>query len=302
MELKQEFYSSLNTKEAKKSEILLKKFFPSEEQLGKDLIFFTTNELLEANKKIPVLAQYQSEINKALLKYFAYGTSKGYIEKSIINSDAVVLRLYEKDVGKMLVKSPYELSRKFIEWFPTIHMGTPECQYATILWLYFKGFSTDDILNIKIQDVGENSLTVGGETHIIPPSIIPFVLKTRDAKIFNIYRKEGEVCNSQKRCDNGMLIRTWNTLDKKKFKNFMNSVWKRVSKTGFELSANALNLSGICWETKQIEDETGILSYNIFASKQNWNSMDYKRAWAKRKYAKYDYANYIRTFYPDESK
>ena len=103
MELKQEFYSSLNTKEAKKSEILLKKFFPSEEQLGKDLIFFTTNELLEANKKIPVLAQYQSEINKALLKYFAYGTSKGYIEKSIINSDAVVLRLYEKDLGKMLV-------------------------------------------------------------------------------------------------------------------------------------------------------------------------------------------------------
>ena len=55
MELKQEFYSSLNTKEAKKSEILLKKFFPSEEQLGKDLIFFTTNELLEANKKIPLL-------------------------------------------------------------------------------------------------------------------------------------------------------------------------------------------------------------------------------------------------------
>lgn len=302
MELKQEFYSSLNARETNMFGIMLRKFKSSEEMLGKDLLFFTTNELLAANKKIPAMAQYQNEINIALTKYYNYGVDRGYIGKSIISNDDLVEKLFEKDMSYMLVKSPYELSKKFIEWFPTVHLGTPECQYATILWLYFEGISTDEILEIKTQDINDNILTVGGETHIIPPSILPFVEKTRDAKTFNIFRKEGEVCNSQKRYENDMLIRTWNAVDKNRFKNFMNSVWKRVAKTGYELSANSLNVSGACWETKQTEDATGIISYNIFASRQGWGSMGYKSVWAKRKYAKYDYANYIRTFYPDEAK
>ena len=86
-------------------------------------------------------------------------------------------------------------------------------------------------------------------------------------------------------------------------KHIVDKIIERTAKAGSGISANSLLVSGACWETKNIFDATGMFTFYSFAQKQGWDGTDRSGATSsKRKYAKYDYANYIRTFYPDEAK
>ena len=83
----------------------------------------------------------------------------------------------------------------------------------------------------------------------------------------------------------------------------VDKIFERTAKAGSGISANSLLVSGACWETKNIFDATGMFTFYSFAQKQGWDGTDRSGTTSsKRKYAKYDYANYIRTFYPDEAK
>lgn len=297
------FYSSLNVNEKKICDIALNKFEPYENSLCKELIEFSIKEIIEANRNVCVLAQYQDRIiRRALMLYFKFGESFGFHVEEII-SFIESPSFFEKDANSILIKSPIELSKKFLEWFPTIHLDTPEVQYATILWLFFEGVTADNILSIKAEDVKDDKIIINGAEHFIPPCISPFVYKTRDLEVFNCFRKEGTICSPQRRCNNGFLIRTNNPTNKSKFKHIVDKIFERIAKADSNISANSLMISGACWETKTIYDETGMFTFYAFANRQGWDGADRSGATSlRRKYAKYDYANYIRTFYPDEAK
>ena len=300
---KNSLYSSLSEHEIRLCDTALKKFEEAESKYNKELIDFSLDELDNANKKIAVLAQYQDKYIKIpLTYYFKYGKKIGYQVDDIL--DYIVSPVFfEKNLNNVLVKSPLELSKSFLKWFPTIHLDTPEVQYATILWLLFEGISIENILNIMVDDVHEDAIYVNGEKHVVPPCVAPFVLKTRDTDIFYCYRKEGTIRNPQTRCNNGHLIRTNNPTTKSKMKHIVDKIFERTAKAGSGISANSLLVSGACWETKNIFDATGMFTFYSFAQKQGWDGTDRSGATSsKRKYAKYDYANYIRTFYPDEAK
>lgn len=303
MDYKLGFYQSLKENERQPIRIALEKFKPSEERLGKDLLFFNTEELIAANRTFPAVAQYQSKINGYINKYFNYGVNAGYIEENIAKSRSIKSELYAKDESNLFIKSPMELSRKFLEWFPTIHLGTVENQHATMLWLLFEGFDLDDIFSMRADAIQGRVLCHNGEEHLIPACILPFILKTRDESIFNIYSRDGMVVSPLRRVDNGKLIRSRNQFTRNTLTLYANRLIKTCNTFGYSISMNSLAISGSCWETRNIEKETGILSYNIFARRQHWENIKSERAVEKMVlYAKYDYANYIRTFYPDESK
>lgn len=300
---KKSLYSSLSEYERRMCDIALIKFEGAESKYNKELIDFSLEELVEANKEIAVLAQYQDKyIKRPLTFYFKYGKKNGYHVDDIL--DYIVSPVFfEKNLNNVLVKSPLELSKSFLKWFPTIHLDTPEVQYATILWLLFEGISIEDMLNIMTDDVHDDAVFINGEKHAIPPCVAPFVLKTRDMDIFYCFRKEGTIRNPQIRCNNGHLIRTNNPTTKSKMKHIVDKIFERTAKAGSEISANSLLVSGACWETKNIFDATGMFTFYSFAQKQGWDGTDRSGLTSlKRKYAKYDYANYIRTFYPDEAK
>ena len=303
MSYKNSFYSTLSEHERRISDIVLKKFEGVELKYNKELIDFSLEELDDANKNIPVMAQYQDiYIRRALTLYFKYGKQNGYQVDDILSYIASP-DFFEKKLDNVLVKSPLELSKCFLKWFPTIHLDTPELQYATILWLLFEGVSIKDMLNIVTDDVHDDAVFINGEKHIIPPCVAPFVLKTRDADTFYYFRKEGTIKNPQIRCNNGHLIRTNNPTTKDKMKHIVDKIFERTAKAGSGISANSLLISGACWETKNIVDTTGMFTFYSFAQRQGWDGTDRSGTTSlKRKYAKYDYANYIRTFYPDEAK
>lgn len=302
MDYKLGFYQSLKENERQPIKIALDKFKPSEERLGKDLLFFNTEELIAANQMFPAVAQYQGRINGYINKYFNYGVNAGFIEENIAKSRIVKSELYKKDVSKIFIKSPMELSKKILEWFPTIHLGTVENQHATILWLLFEGFDLDDIFSMRADAVQGKVLYHNGEEHLIPACILPFILKTRDERVFNVYSREGMVVSSLHRVDNGKLIRSRNQFTRNTLTLYANRVIKTCNTFGYSISMNSLEISGSCWETRTIEKETGILSYNIFSRRQHWENIKLDRTVdMMRIYAKYDYANYIRTFYPDEA-
>ena len=189
MSFKNSLYSSLSEHEIRLCDTALKKFEEAESKYNKELIDFSLDELDNANKKIAVLAQYQDKYIKIpLTYYFKYGKKIGYQVDDIL--DYIVSPVFfEKNLNNVLVKSPLELSKSFLKWFPTIHLDTPEVQYATILWLLFEGISIENILNIMVDDVHEDAIYVNGEKHVVPPCVAPFVLKTRDTDIFYCYRK-----------------------------------------------------------------------------------------------------------------
>ena len=111
------------------------------------------------------------------------------------------------------------------------------------------------------------------------------------------------VVSPLRRVDNGKLIRSRNQFTRNTLTLYANRLIKTCNTFGYSISMNSLAISGSCWETRNIEKETGILSYNIFARRQHWENIKSERAVEKMVlYAKYDYANYIRTFYPDEAK
>ena len=106
MDYKLGFYQSLKENERQPIRIALEKFKPSEERLGKDLLFFNTEELIASNRTFPAVAQYQSKINGYINKYFNYGVNAGYIEENIAKSRSIKSELYAKDESNLFIKSP----------------------------------------------------------------------------------------------------------------------------------------------------------------------------------------------------
>lgn len=302
---KENFYSTLSEHGKTTARIAFARFEQAENEYGKDLMYFTPDELMKANEKIPAFAHYQNNYLKIVLKnYYRYGMENGL---DVLGNIEYVSspEFFVKDMSSVFIASPLALSQKFIEWFPAIYYETtPEIQYATLLWLCFEGLSLEEIVNIKVEDVTDKTIKIGDKVIKVPIYMTPFVLKTRDAASFLCHLSRGSSdIRHEKRCNNGYLIRTENTATVESVKSLLKLAYREAKKDGYTLSTTGLNLSGICYETRKIQKETGIFTFNVFHERLGWDSIKISRTVTlRKKLAKYDYANYIRAFYPDEAE
>ena len=208
-------------------------------------------------------------------------------------------------IRRMMVASPMHLASIMDQVFPPVDSGSVDCIYRCYLWMVFMGIMDVDTVDVMVNDVDFDDLKVvfGGRGYDLYRESIPAFRLACTATEFNYVHENPYYVSVRQRFAGDRLIRGVRA-DHVKIQSIKPYIKKRLTESGFNLSARRIRLSGIFYKAYEFERCGLEVNFNDevmdqFLSKQREFSKNYSRNKAIKMIERdfqSDYENWKRAF------